>query len=181
MPPNRDSDFDGYKKQVEHLPPASDMDIDGYEKQVEHVQPARICAWICLFACFGAVTTLWVYFGIYAFDNPNVDAYYMPGDGTTANPGLLVGEQNAEGSLVPIHNMFVMWFTWSFANICSFFALMFCIMPMIALSSRVCGEMVPKICGGLCLCGVCCSSIACFITGAVYRFSEAGVYASVSV
>ena len=84
-------------------------------------------------------------------------------------------------TLVPIHNMFVMWFTWSFANICCIFALMCCVMPVVAVSSQMCGEMVPKICGGLCFCGYCCSALACFITGAVYRFSEAGVYASAAL
>ena len=68
------------------------MDFDGYKNQAEHLPlPARICACICSCACLAAVVTLWAYFGIFAFDNPDVDAYYVAGDGTDANPGMLVG------------------------------------------------------------------------------------------
>ena len=74
--------------------------------------------------------------------------------------------------------MFVMWFTWEFTNFCIMFGLLCCMIPIIALSGQMCGENGPKICGGLFFCGYLCSAIASFITGAVYRFSEAGVYAS---
>lgn len=122
-------------------------------------------------ACLAAMITLLVYLGIYAFNNPNTQAFY---DATTDS---LVIAQNAEGTLVPIHDQFVLWFTWMFINACVSIGFMMCVGPILACCMMRC-EILIRCVGGLYSCGICCSSLACFITGAVFRFSTAGNYAS---
>ena len=64
-----------------------------------------------------------------------------------------------------------------FANICVAAGLM-CVGPMLMFCAMKCGEGLTKCLGGLYSCGMCCSMLACFIAGAVWRFGEAGSYAS---
>ena len=77
---------------------------------------------------------------------------------------------------VPVHDNFVTWFTWSFANQLCFFG-----MPIIGLLVACINgisESLGKCFGGLISCGFCCSGLIAWIMGMVWRFSEAGKYAS---
>ena len=117
-----------------------------------------------------AKITFWVYLGIYAFSNPDLPAFHQ------AEPQRLLATQNIDETLVPIHDQFVLWFTWMFANICVA-AGFICLAPILMTCMMKC-DGLSKCIAGLYSCGLCCSSLACFITGAVWRFSTAGDYAS---
>ena len=69
-----------------------------------------------------------VCFYIYAYNNPDADAYYVEGhDGQ--GPELVSNPNETTMSVDPIHNKFVTWFTWMFWSslvwfLFSFFAMM---------------------------------------------------------
>ena len=63
-----------------------------------------------------------------------------------------------------------------FSNVCAVAGMM-CIGPLVALLMS-CNEKLGQCFGAVYACGVCCSMLACFIAGAVWRFSAAGTYAS---
>ena len=79
---------------------------------------------------------------------------------------------------MPIHNRFVLWFKWMFANICVISALpcMFKLFSSIRMRFSN-GPLADKIIWCY-LISVACSMLACFITGAVFRFSKAGAFVS---
>ena len=126
---------------------------------------------LCTCACLAAKITFWVYLGIYAFDNPEPVTFFQ------AEPAQLLSAQNAAGTLQPIHDQFVLWFTWMFANICVAAGMM-CVGPMLMYLMMTCGEGCSRLVGGCYGCGMCCSSLAAFIAGAVWRFGTAGTFAS---
>lgn len=120
-----------------------------------------------------------MYLGIYAFNNPEPQAYYIEGT-NVSQPELVptVPDPNAlaEG-VTPIHDQFVLWFKWNFANsLVSFFVtpcVVFLIMR-IMFSSPTCGKLM----GCVYNCGICASSLTIYILGLMWRYSAAGKFAS---
>ena len=70
----------------------------------------------CIFSCvlLAAYITLSVYLGLYAFNNPDAQAYYIAGTETT-QADLVPTIPDADDA-IPIHDHFVTWFTWMFIN-----------------------------------------------------------------
>jgi len=70
---------------------------------------------VCCFALSVVPIVFLVYLGIYAFNNPDQDAWYGLVKTeqtlfTTEDAGKMVGAEN----LVNIHSRFVVWFLWGF-------------------------------------------------------------------
>ena len=145
--------------------------MDNMDKVNEQPPLVKAIGGLCSCACLAAKITFWVYLGICAFDNPEPVAFYQ------TEPAQLVGVQNTDATLQPIHDQFVLWFTWMFANVCVAAGMM-CVGPMLACCMMHCGEGCSKFIGGLYGCGLCCSGLAAFIAGAVWRFGTAGTFAS---
>ena len=123
------------------------------------------CAWLAASVAF------MVYCGIYAFNNPEPQAYYVPGTAFT-EPQLIPITSSEDGdSIVPIHDQFILWFTWMFYNMCALLVLGCCFAPItMKLGVPACGRL------GFCLAN--CSALVVYIMGCVWRFSEAGQFAS---
>ena len=103
------------------------MDFDQAKGQATPAQTCMAglfgCAWFAASVCFT------VYCGIYAFNNPEPQAYYVP-DTAFTEPQLIPIASPEDDSIVPIHDQFILWFKWSFANICAFFGLICCFFPV---------------------------------------------------
>lgn len=87
----------------------------------------------------------------------------------------MMGDAQIEG-VEPIHDQFVKWFTWMFANqmvACSFI----CIAPVIMFIGNM-SPTIGNICGGLSLCAFKCSLFVAYIMGLIWRFGAAGKFAS---
>ena len=78
--------------------------------------------------CLAAKITLIVYLGIYTFNNPEPQAYYIAGSATTQAELVPIVEVGAYG-ITPIHDQFLTWFTWMFIN---------SLVPVIILPVTVC-------------------------------------------
>ena len=135
-------------------------------------QNAGICtlitAVIFALALFAVATTFTVCLGLFAFMNPNGDGWY--GKIGDVEYMKLKEEWDAQSAgtvvtdLDPVHDLFLIWFTWGFINSCGTkvaMMLMFCIpccLPVLGCFQ--------------------CSSLAWWITGMVWRFRESSVFAS---
>ena len=115
--------------------------------------------------------------GLFAFDNQDPAAWYQ------TNPKQLVSAQNAKETLVPIHNQFVLWFKWMFINVFvleATFWIWFIIIVILEDICKIRSYRILLVHTLLCLTSLnlICSMLPCFIAGAVWRFGEAGAYAS---
>ena len=130
---------------------------------------------LCALSICGGFITFIVYLGMYAFANPNAAAWYgetMSVDGVLT-PGLYADPTTATVPLVDIHGQFVTWFLWGFIQaILPFATVIFAV--TCSLISQTLGNAVISIFG----CGMGCGGLAWWITGMVWRFSNAGKYAS---
>ena len=137
---------------------------------------SKIVGCICSCGCLAAIITFTVYCGMYAFNNPEPQAYYIAATGTS--PASLVGVADVDAvGVTAVHDQFVRWFTWVFAQqMVMFFGgpiivlLVICIMRMSACLGNLCGVLMA--------CGFCGSGLGAWIAGMVWRFSEAGRVAS---
>ena len=85
----------------------------------------------CSFLSLAAVITFCVYLGIYAFDNPEPECYYIAGTETTQPQLKRIADVNSDG-VEPIHDEFVKWFMWMFVNQMVFIGLI-CIAPALVM------------------------------------------------
>ena len=123
------------------------------------------CAWLA------TSITFMVYCGIYAFNNPEPQAYYVPGTTLTEPQLIPITSQGENYGIVAIHDQFVMWFTWMFYNMCAFLGLGCCFAPIATiLGIPGCARL------GFCLANF--SVGAVYVMGMVWRFGEAGKFAS---
>lgn len=118
-----------------------------------------------------------VYFGIYAFNNPDAQAYYIEGT-AVSQPELvpIVPNVEAEG-VTPVHDQFVLWFKLQFIScMVTFVASPFigCILMRLVISSPGCGKFV----GGFYYCAILALSLTIYIFGLIWRYGEAGSFAS---
>lgn len=101
--------------------------------------------------------------GIFAFNNPNPEAWYVD--------GALVPTLPAEGTeFTAVHDQYVTWFLWGFINQMIFFATPICMMLT---------QVMPGNCGWhsyVTGCGVCVSSLVWYITGLVWRYNAVGKF-----
>ena len=123
---------------------------------------------VCGCAFFAAHVTCMVYFGIYAYNNPDPEAYYL--EPTARSDAQLVADASADAEgVVPIHNQFIFWYKWMFYNGLAAYGLG-CVAPIFM-------KMGLSTCSRLGLCLLNCSALVCYIIGCVYRFGEAGQFA----
>ena len=110
-----------------------------------------------------------VYLGIYAYNNPEPQAYYL--EPTSTEPAQLVplADTNAEG-VVPIHDQFILWFTWMFYSQLVWFPFACTTIVLLRMNLRGTFQLL--------FCGLNCNAFVVYILGIVYRFGEAGRYAS---
>ena len=124
--------------------------------------------------CFTAAhIALTVYLAIYAFSNPDNEAWV----GTAPNGEFQLYESEAAAAgatdLINIHQRFVGWFMWGFfiifASPCTA-----CLLAGIAV---MCSNKVSIACACFLGCGNICVMLAWWIAGIAYRFSQRGKYA----
>lgn len=130
----------------------------------------------CLCACgyLAAAITITVYFGIYAFNNPNEPAWYIPGTDLT-EPELVPVAPN-DGTGTAIHDDFVTWFLWNFINQIILFSSPFIFIISICIGNA--SETLGKLFHNIVSCGFCVTFFVAWIMGMVWRFGEAGKFAS---
>ena len=126
---------------------------------------------------FVGLVTFSVILGSYAFKNPDAQAYYIS-DSAENQAGLIPYGPNvdAEG-VTPIHDYFVIWFTWMFVNHVVILCCI-CFTPVIMFSFAK-SPVLLSTCTSLFMnCCLPISLITAYIMGLVLRFSEAGKFAS---
>ena len=112
-----------------------------------------------------------MYLAIYAFNNPDAQAYYIAStDETQADLVAIVPDVKADG-VTPIHDQFITWFIWMFAN--QLYTLSWiCIIPIFGKCLREFDDF------GAFFCSYCSSMLSAYTMGLVWRFGEAGKFAS---
>lgn len=130
------------------------------------------CACICGLVCAALPIVFTVYLGIYAFNNPDKDAWY----GIVSEQKALFathadGKTAQAAELVDIHQRFVTWFLWGFIQTLAPIA--------VGLISAI-GTAINPTCGsalaGVGGCAMGCGGLAWWITGIVWRFRSDGAY-----
>ena len=137
---------------------------------------AAVPALLCCCVCSAVPIIFMVYLGIYAFNNPDQEAWYgLDTDGK----GALFASEDAgltgrATELVDIHARFVTWFLWGFIQTL--------VLPLSATILVGLGMLIhPSLgsfCSGLLGCGMSCGGLAWWITGIVWRFRSDGAYAT---
>ena len=130
-------------------------------------------ACLCGLACSSLPIIFTVYLGIYAFNNPDKEAWYgKVGD----EQSLFVSHADGEGSsatdLANIHQRFVTWFLWGFIQTLAPIGIGL-IGAIGAAINPVCGTAL----GGIGGCAMGCGGLAWWITGIVWRFRSDGAFA----
>ena len=113
-----------------------------------------------------------VFFGIYAFDNPDSEAWYGT-DLTTGEPKLFESENGAsqDSELIDVHERFVIWFFWGFTMfVAPFFA------GILILVASLIAPLFGQFCGMLAFCSFGASYLAWYVTGIVWRFRKDGAF-----
>lgn len=132
---------------------------------------------LCSFICVAVSISLPVFMGIYAWGNPDKDAWY--GLTPESKHALFEGEDQANESeatdIVHIHARFIAWFTWGF--------IMLLPVPLISIASicimdKLCGPGVAAWCAAINSCGGCLTTMAWWTYGIVLRWSATGAFAS---
>ena len=124
--------------------------------------------------CFATIIAFCVFLGLYAFNNPEPDCFYIPGS-DTSQPYLAVdADVEAEG-VEPIHEQFVTWFTWMFANMMILFVAPCIGIIVLAITDE---EVLGAASSGFCACACSCSLLVAYIMGLVWRYGKAGKFAS---
>ena len=130
---------------------------------------------LCSLGCCAAQITLIVYLGIFAFNNPDNEAWY--GVDSEGKSQLFAKESDAtvtgDTELEDIHGRFVLWFFWGFIM-----ALAPCAAaPVLAIANCI-HETLAKVLGGIVSCGIGCGGLAWWISGIVWRFKASGSFAA---
>ena len=136
--------------------------MDGYKDAT----PAMMCVGgLCGLAFCAASVAFMVYTGIYAFNNPEPQAYFL--EPTVGHGAQLVATADVDADgVVPIHDQFVLWFTWMFYNQAAFFGLM--------TFAPICMKMELTICVRIGFFLFQCSCFAIYVMGLVWRYGQAG-------
>ena len=145
--------------------------MDQYKSQLEGAgMCVQLTACLCACAKLAAFITFWVYLGIFAFNNPDNQAWY----GVTAGVEGLSADQPAATAtdVVDIHGRFVNWFLWGFINL-----VVCCGGGLFAGIFSASVPVLGQCCGFLASCSGC-SGLAWWITGMVWRLNAAGSFAS---
>ena len=116
-----------------------------------------------------AIVTFDFLLGFFAFANPDPQADYISGT-EVAQARLSPSETKVAGA-IPVHNLFVLWFIWSFVNHST--VLILCLMHIVEYILYF--QMNPIRC---CVNPLMCSLCVAYIAGLVLRFSAAGKFAS---
>ena len=130
---------------------------------------------LCTLGCCAAQVTLIVYLGIFAFNNPDKEAWY----GVDSNGDGKLFEQESDATITgdtdlkDVHGLFRLWFLWGFIT-----ALAPCASaPVLAIANCI-HEMVGKFLGAIISCGIGCGGLAWWISGIVWRFNAAGSFST---
>ena len=126
-------------------------------------------------ACTVAPIVLCVYQGIYAFNNPDNEAWLgvVPGGENKLFADQEAGNLDKATGLVDIHGRFVTWFLWGFLTSLSPLAL-----GILFLITTLINPNLGGCCGAFNACAVGCSGLAWWITGIVWRFRADGAFVS---
>ena len=134
-----------------------------------HIIIANACGFLC---CIAGIVKV-VFFALYAFDNPDREAWYGL-DLQTGQPKLFESENGAsmDTELDDIHGRITSWLLWGFMM---FITPVFLSMTVLAVAlvsplfSRICGSLTLFIFGA--------SYIAWYISGILWRFNKEGSFA----
>ena len=116
-----------------------------------------------------------IYLGIYAFNNPDNEAWY--GTDSKHNGQLFAREADALSAqateVVDIHAKFVLWFRWGFFMIISMF-LSHIVIFAISSFHKMAGETIR----GLLVYGFSCALLAWWVCGIIWRFNSRGSFSA---
>jgi len=130
---------------------------------------------LCSLGCCAAQVTFIVYLGIFAFNNPDKEAWY--GINATGQANLFAAESDAtttgDTELDDIHGKFVMWFLWGFIMSLAPCAAA----PLMAIAGCI-HLTLANVLGGILSCGIGCGGLAWWISGIVWRFKASGAFAA---
>jgi hypothetical protein len=147
-----------------------------------------VVAGLCTLTCLSIFLTFVIYMAIFAFSNPDSDAYYQAYTGTVS--GADVEFQGLSADLLsfpanmpftttdltldvtPIHAIFCTWFMWGFLN-----TVLFCTFCCGAILIARCAQSLVGCCFCLMACTQCSGSVW-YIMGLVWRLNKAGRFAS---
>ena len=130
---------------------------------------------LCLLgtACSIVPIVFIVYLGIYAFNNPDQEAWY--GLDSNGKQALFPDEASATAAsateVADMHQRFVGWFLWGFIQI---FAP--CAAACLSAIFMMISPTIGSVCGGLLGCATGCGGLAWWIAGIVWRFRADGAY-----
>ncbi len=131
----------------------------------------------CLAGCACAIApiVLIVYEGIYAFNNPDKEAWLgiLPDGQNQLFADQEAGNLEKATGLVDIHARFITWFLWGFIT-----ALMPIALVLLFLAATVINPNLGTCVSAMNACAFGCSSLAWWITGIVWRFRSDGAFAS---
>ena len=110
----------------------------------------------------------------YAFFNPDRKAWY--GIDPSTNEEKLFESPSSLGDdteLLDIHSRYVVWFRWALFSLFSPYLIVLVMLFLNQFSADL-----SSFCGILMACNASCAGVACYITGLVWRFGEAGAFAA---
>ena len=125
-------------------------------------------------ACSALPIVFAVYVGIYAFNNPDSEAWLgtLDADENQLFADKAAAEAATATNIVDIHNRFVIWFLWGFCQILAPLAA-----GILGGLAMLISPALANFIGGLSGCAVGCGGLAWWITGIVWRFRSDGAYA----
>lgn len=125
--------------------------------------------------CAVAPIVLTVYQGIYAFNNPDNEAWLgvVPSGENKLYADQEAGNLDKATGLVDIHARFVTWFLWGFLT-----SLSPLVMGLLFLVATLINPNLGGCMGAFNACAIGCSGLAWWITGIVWRFRADGAFVS---
>ena len=132
------------------------------------------CFTLAIIIHLGILCTLGTFLKIYAYDNPDREAWLghisVEGNSLSLQMGLYASEQDLKAanatSNIHVHARLVAWFTWGFWN-----NILPIVIGAVFLFLALINPAVSLVFQGVFGCLSCCSSISWFITGIIWRWS----------
>ena len=127
---------------------------------------------VCCATCLAIPTVFATFLGIYAYNNPDQQAWYGIVDGKQqlfADPS----EAGSNMDLVDIHSRFQTWFHWGFISMVAL-----PVNTLLMVLFMFCNATLGNICCCSCIFVTGSTSLAWFISGLVWRFRQDGAFAA---
>ena len=135
-----------------------------------------VSCWLVMLLCTIGPLILTISLGIYAFSNPDNEAWYGMVDdkhALFANKGD--GEAEEAQHLQNVHARFVAWFLWGFIMI---LPVPIASAVLIYIVNKLLSPRIASYCSVFNFCGGICSGLAWWCSGIVLRFRSDGAFAS---